>query len=159
MSKPISSSAAPSLLPSIHHREQRHQDVRKDSEPRTHQVAWREKEPVGVPTRLRPPPSFRHLNHARWRPTQYRRLQRRRSGARRPGLQAGVQARVLALDDVLRFVRGAGPAAQFREYVGLWDGMGYAGTGGMVWGWLISWVFIQCVAMSMAELCSSMPTR
>lgn len=38
-------------------------------------------------------------------------------------------------------------------------GMGYAGTGGMVWGWLISWVFIQCVAMGMAELCSSMPTR
>jgi len=37
-------------------------------------------------------------------------------------------------------------------------GMGYAGTGGMVWGWLISWVFIQCVAMGMAELCSSMPT-
>jgi hypothetical protein len=38
-------------------------------------------------------------------------------------------------------------------------GMGYAGTGGMVWGWLISWFFIQCVAMGMAELCSSMPTR
>jgi hypothetical protein len=38
-------------------------------------------------------------------------------------------------------------------------GMGYAGTGGMVWGWLISWLFIQCVAMGMAELCSSMPTR
>ncbi|CAL3973012.1 hypothetical protein PZA11_005357 [Diplocarpon coronariae] len=37
-------------------------------------------------------------------------------------------------------------------------GMGYAGSGGMVWGWLISWFFIQCVAMSMAELCSSMPT-
>ena len=28
----------------------------------------------------------------------------------------------------------------------------------MVWGWLIAMVFIQCVAMSMAELCSSMPT-
>jgi len=41
----------------------------------------------------------------------------------------------------------------------LYYGMGYAGTGGMVWGWLISWIFIQCVAMSMAELCSSMPTR
>ncbi|KAH8588119.1 amino acid permease-domain-containing protein [Bisporella sp. PMI_857] len=40
----------------------------------------------------------------------------------------------------------------------LYYGMGYAGTGGMVWGWLISWVFIQCVAMGMAELCSSMPT-
>lgn len=57
-------------------------------------------------------------------------------------------------------------------------GMGYAGTGGkiphvsvlvqaqkshlctgMVWGWIIAMVFIQCVAMSMAELCSSMPTR
>lgn len=40
----------------------------------------------------------------------------------------------------------------------LYYGMGYAGTGGMVWGWLISWVFIQCVALGMAELCSSMPT-
>ncbi|PGG97142.1 hypothetical protein AJ79_09323 [Helicocarpus griseus UAMH5409] len=40
----------------------------------------------------------------------------------------------------------------------LWYGMGYAGTAGMVWGWLIAMVFIQCVAMSMAELCSSMPT-
>ena len=38
------------------------------------------------------------------------------------------------------------------------QGMGYAGTAGMVWGWLIAMVFIQCVAMSMAELCSSMPT-
>ena len=28
----------------------------------------------------------------------------------------------------------------------------------MVWGWLIAMVFIQCVALSMAELCSSMPT-
>lgn len=37
-------------------------------------------------------------------------------------------------------------------------GMGYAGTPGMVWGWLIAIFFIQCVAMSMAELCSSMPT-
>lgn len=40
----------------------------------------------------------------------------------------------------------------------LWQGMGYAGTPGMTWGWLIAMVFIQCVAMSMAELCSSMPT-
>jgi amino acid transporter len=40
----------------------------------------------------------------------------------------------------------------------LYYGMGYAGTGGMVWGWMISWVFIQCVALGMAELCSSMPT-
>ncbi|KAJ6263602.1 putative amino-acid permease [Drechslerella dactyloides] len=37
-------------------------------------------------------------------------------------------------------------------------GMGYAGTAGMVWGWIIAMVFIQCVAASMAELCSSMPT-
>ncbi|OAL72885.1 hypothetical protein A7D00_2658 [Trichophyton violaceum] len=36
-------------------------------------------------------------------------------------------------------------------------GMGYAGTS-MVWGWLIAMIFLQCVAMSMAELCSSMPT-
>jgi amino acid transporter len=40
----------------------------------------------------------------------------------------------------------------------LYYGMGYAGTGGMVWGWLISWIFILCVALGMAELCSSMPT-
>ncbi|KAJ5569715.1 amino-acid permease [Penicillium hispanicum] len=37
-------------------------------------------------------------------------------------------------------------------------GMGYAGTGGMVWGWIIAMIFIQCIAMSMAELCSAMPT-
>lgn len=41
----------------------------------------------------------------------------------------------------------------------LYYGLGYAGTGGMTWGWLISWFFIQCVACGMAELCSSMPTR
>lgn len=41
----------------------------------------------------------------------------------------------------------------------LYYGMGYAGTGGMVWGWLIALIFIQCVALGMAELCSSMPTR
>ncbi|PQE05634.1 amino acid permease protein [Rutstroemia sp. NJR-2017a BBW] len=40
----------------------------------------------------------------------------------------------------------------------LYYGMGYGGTGAMTWGWLISWFFIQCVAMGMAELCSSMPT-
>ncbi|KIW87701.1 uncharacterized protein Z519_11675 [Cladophialophora bantiana CBS 173.52] len=40
----------------------------------------------------------------------------------------------------------------------LYYGMGYAGTPGMVWGWLIAMAFIQCVAMGMAELCSSMPT-
>jgi amino acid transporter len=38
-------------------------------------------------------------------------------------------------------------------------GMGYAGTAGMVWGWIIAMLFIQCVAAAMAELCSSMPTR
>ncbi|KAI4213783.1 MAG: hypothetical protein LQ349_009259, partial [Xanthoria aureola] len=40
----------------------------------------------------------------------------------------------------------------------LYYGMGYAGTPGMTWGWLIAMAFIQCVAASMAELCSSMPT-
>ena len=30
----------------------------------------------------------------------------------------------------------------------LYYGMGYAGTAGMVWGWLIAMIFIQCVAMS-----------
>ncbi|KAH0536006.1 hypothetical protein FGG08_007105 [Glutinoglossum americanum] len=30
----------------------------------------------------------------------------------------------------------------------LFFGMGYAGTGGMVWGWIVAIVFIQCVAMS-----------
>lgn len=37
-------------------------------------------------------------------------------------------------------------------------GLGYAGTAGMTWGWLISMIGIQAVANSMAELCSSMPT-
>ncbi|KAI1618096.1 amino acid permease-domain-containing protein [Exophiala viscosa] len=40
----------------------------------------------------------------------------------------------------------------------LYYGMGYTGTPGMVWGWLIAMAFIQCIAMGMAELCSSMPT-
>ncbi|KAK7542424.1 amino acid permease-domain-containing protein [Phyllosticta citribraziliensis] len=40
----------------------------------------------------------------------------------------------------------------------LYYGMGYAGTAGMTWGWLIAMVGIQSVAFSMAELCSSMPT-
>ncbi|KAK6352979.1 hypothetical protein TWF696_004969 [Orbilia brochopaga] len=40
----------------------------------------------------------------------------------------------------------------------LYYGMGYAGTAGMVWGWIIAMIFIQCVAAAMAELCSSMPT-
>lgn len=37
-------------------------------------------------------------------------------------------------------------------------GLGYAGTPGMTWGWLVAMIGIQAVAMSMAELCSSMPT-
>ncbi|KAJ9669246.1 GABA/polyamine transporter [Coniosporium apollinis] len=40
----------------------------------------------------------------------------------------------------------------------LYYGMGYAGTAGMTWGWLLAMIGIQSVAMSMAELCSSMPT-
>ncbi|KAK7191838.1 hypothetical protein DPSP01_007127 [Paraphaeosphaeria sporulosa] len=40
----------------------------------------------------------------------------------------------------------------------LFYGMGYAGTAGMTWGWVIAMVGIQSVACSMAELCSSMPT-
>lgn len=40
------------------------------------------------------------------------------------------------------------------------QGMGYAyaGTANMVWGFLIAAFFIQCVSMSIAELCSSRPT-
>ncbi|KAF1969043.1 amino acid transporter [Bimuria novae-zelandiae CBS 107.79] len=40
----------------------------------------------------------------------------------------------------------------------LYYGMGYAGTAGMTWGWVVAMVGIQSVACSMAELCSSMPT-
>lgn len=40
----------------------------------------------------------------------------------------------------------------------LYYGMGYAGTAGMTWGWILAMIGIQSVAMSMAELCSSMPT-
>jgi len=40
----------------------------------------------------------------------------------------------------------------------LYYGMGYAGTAGMTWGWMVAMLGIQCVALSMAELCSSMPT-
>jgi hypothetical protein len=29
--------------------------------------------------------------------------------------------------------------------------MGYAGTPGMVWGWLVAMIFIQCVAMGMGQ--------
>lgn len=40
----------------------------------------------------------------------------------------------------------------------LFYGLGYAGTAGMTWGWLVAMIGIQAVANSMAELCSSMPT-
>ena len=36
--------------------------------------------------------------------------------------------------------------------------LGYSGTGGAVWGWLVSAILIQSTAYTMAELCSSMPT-
>lgn len=34
----------------------------------------------------------------------------------------------------------------------LYYGLGYAGTAGMVWGWLVAMIGIQAVAASMAEL-------
>src|ERR1700733_1396328 len=37
----------------------------------------------------------------------------------------------------------------------LYYGMGYAGTAGMVWGWIIAMVFIQCVAMGMGKSTST----
>ncbi|KAK9414300.1 putative Amino-acid permease [Seiridium unicorne] len=40
----------------------------------------------------------------------------------------------------------------------MWYGIGYAGPAANTWGWLLSVVFILCVAASMAELASSMPT-
>ncbi|KAK2759455.1 hypothetical protein FQN54_002933 [Arachnomyces sp. PD_36] len=40
----------------------------------------------------------------------------------------------------------------------LYYGMGYAGRAGMAWGWIVAMIFIQCVALGMAELCSAMPT-
>jgi amino acid transporter len=40
----------------------------------------------------------------------------------------------------------------------LYYGMGYAGTAGMTWGWLIAMSGIFAIAASMAELASSMPT-
>ena len=36
--------------------------------------------------------------------------------------------------------------------------LGYSGTGGAVWGWLVAGIMIQSTVFSMAELCSSMPT-
>ncbi|KAI5457082.1 amino acid/polyamine transporter I [Mariannaea sp. PMI_226] len=40
----------------------------------------------------------------------------------------------------------------------MWYGLGYAGPAANTWGWIVSVIFILCVAMSMAELASSMPT-
>ncbi|RYP72809.1 hypothetical protein DL771_003993 [Monosporascus sp. 5C6A] len=40
----------------------------------------------------------------------------------------------------------------------MWFGIGYGGPAANTWGWLLSVLFIQCVAASMAELASSMPT-
>ena len=40
----------------------------------------------------------------------------------------------------------------------LYYNLGYAGTASAVWGWLIAAVIIQATALSIAELCSSMPT-
>ncbi|KAI1760742.1 amino acid transporter [Hypoxylon sp. FL1150] len=40
----------------------------------------------------------------------------------------------------------------------MWYGLGYAGPAANTWGWLLSVIFILCVAASMAELASSMPT-
>ncbi|KAI1391987.1 amino acid transporter [Hypoxylon trugodes] len=40
----------------------------------------------------------------------------------------------------------------------MWYGLGYAGPAANTWGWLVSVFFILCVAASMAELASSMPT-
>ncbi|KAG0142030.1 hypothetical protein CROQUDRAFT_82617 [Cronartium quercuum f. sp. fusiforme G11] len=37
-------------------------------------------------------------------------------------------------------------------------GLQYAGTGGMAWGWIVAMIPIQCIACSLAELCSAMPT-
>src|SRR2546423_13059014 len=39
----------------------------------------------------------------------------------------------------------------------LYFGMGYAGTAGMVWGWIIAMVFIHCVAMGMGTLVFAWP--
>jgi amino acid transporter len=36
--------------------------------------------------------------------------------------------------------------------------LAYSGPAGMVWGWITAGILIQFVALSMAELCSSMPT-
>ncbi|KAI0143794.1 amino acid permease [Xylariaceae sp. FL1272] len=40
----------------------------------------------------------------------------------------------------------------------MWYGIAYAGPAANTWGWLVSVIFIICIALSMAELASSMPT-
>ncbi|ODV89773.1 hypothetical protein CANCADRAFT_46176 [Tortispora caseinolytica NRRL Y-17796] len=40
----------------------------------------------------------------------------------------------------------------------MYFGLGYAGTAGISWGWIVSMIGVQAVASSMAEICSSMPT-
>ncbi|TGJ80569.1 hypothetical protein E0Z10_g8205 [Xylaria hypoxylon] len=40
----------------------------------------------------------------------------------------------------------------------MWYGIGYAGPAANTWGWLVSVLFVLCIAASMAELASSMPT-
>ncbi|KAI2639201.1 amino acid permease [Xylaria nigripes] len=40
----------------------------------------------------------------------------------------------------------------------MWYGIAYAGAAANTWGWLVSVLFIMCIAASMAELSSSMPT-
>ncbi|KAG0142042.1 hypothetical protein CROQUDRAFT_98025 [Cronartium quercuum f. sp. fusiforme G11] len=36
--------------------------------------------------------------------------------------------------------------------------LAYGRTGGMVWGWVVFMIPIQCIACSLAELCSAIPT-
>lgn len=40
----------------------------------------------------------------------------------------------------------------------LYNSLGYSGTGGAVWGWLVAALIVQSTACSIAEFCSSMPT-
>ncbi|KAA8650569.1 amino acid permease [Aspergillus tanneri] len=79
-----------------------------------------------------------------------------------------------AMDADERIITALGYKQEFKREFSLWTTfcvsfavlgllpsfarMGYAGTAGMVWGWIIAMIFIQCVALSMAELCSAMPT-
>ncbi|KAK2746647.1 hypothetical protein FQN57_002991 [Myotisia sp. PD_48] len=93
--------------------------------------------------------------------------------------EANGQRIVNTMDADERVIRSLGYKQEFNRHFTLWTtfcvsfsvlgllpsfastlqyGMGYAGTAGMVWGWVIAMAFIQCIAMSLAELCSSMPT-